>query len=143
MTSTNKLRLCRKLLVLALLCTGLGIALTNSPPQALAAPICQQCLTDFAMCENRCAVDCEGTTDNCFIDCWDECYYGYHGFTYCGGRCVWAPQGGGGGGGDPITFCEFSGSQPAPGGGVYNSISCPNGYFGECVNHPTMGEFCR
>ena len=142
MPSTSKLALYRKLLLLTLLAVGLGIALSNPPTQSLAAPCCQTCLTDFAMCENSCAVECEGTTGSCYVDCWDECYYGYRGFTYCGGRCVWCSSGGGGGE-DPITYCEFTGPQSDPFGGVVNTINCPNGYSATCRNHPTMGEFCQ
>jgi hypothetical protein len=143
MTWSSKLALCRRLLLLAVLSVCLGIALTEPPTQTLAAPCCQQCVKDLAVCENNCALQCEGSSDpDCYMNCEDPCYTGWHTFYWCGGWCVWCSYGGAEGGGGGASVCEFTGPQPAPAGGYVTSISCPNGYNGTCIVHPTSGEYC-
>lgn len=140
MTSTSKRGLYRKLLILVLLSVGLGLALTDPMP-AVAAPCCQTCISDQLVCENLCALQCEATTGDCYIDCWDECYYGYHGFTYCAARCVWCSYGAEAEPGSP--FCDFAGPTPTSAGSVLNSVTCGNGgYSANCETDPFWGTYC-
>lgn len=140
-SSSDGGRVSRRILALVVLLGCLLFALTQPPQVDAAAPCCQTCLHEFAVCENACAVQCGGTNNTCFTDCWDVCYYGYRGFTSCGGSCVWCSQGGGGGG-DSVFSCSFDGPTyyPDPGGWL-NSISCTN-YNATCFTYSGGGRYC-